>query len=79
MNSYERHARAIARAASDRVFAALLDAGVSRGDAADTAARVYDQELRWELMDAYGETVRTLQEDLEVLADCLELDDEEAA
>jgi type II secretory pathway component PulK len=78
VNSYERDARAIARRRSDRAYTALLEAGVDKSDAADTAARVYDQEFRFELMDAYGETEQTLREDLEVLANCLEVDEEDA-
>jgi hypothetical protein len=79
MNSYEREARALARAAADRAYKALLEAGVDKGEASFEAGRVYDQEFRFELMDAYGMDDRELREDLEVLADCLEPDEEAEA
>jgi hypothetical protein len=56
---------------------ALLKSGVDSSDAAETAGMVYEQEYRFELMDAYGESERTLREDLEVLANCLEVDEED--
>jgi hypothetical protein len=76
MNSYERDARGTARRRSDRAYAALLEIGIDESEAAETAHRVFEQEFRFELAEAYGDH-GLLREDLEVLADCLQVEDEE--
>jgi type II secretory pathway component PulK len=78
MNSYERDAHAIAHRQAARAYNALLEAGVDKSEAAEAAHRVFDQEYRYELAEAYGMDDRELREDLEVLANCLEPDEDES-
>lgn len=63
--SRARACQKVALDASNKVYTDLIAAGVSKGDAAESASRIYDAEYRAELTESYGEDFREPWHDLE--------------